>query len=200
MLRADLSAVAGMVEPGSRVLDLGCGDGALLDYLMREKNVDGRGIELSQAGVNACVSQGLSVVQGDVDSDLEAFPDHAFDYVILSQTLPAVHRPREVLRELLRIGRRAIVSFPNSGTWRARLHLLLRGRIPVADPASGNWFDTPYIRPCTIKDFVMLCDELDLTIERRLALDRKGQVARFHGTGRFANLFGENAVFLLSKR
>lgn len=199
-LRPDLAVAADMVEPGTRVLDLGCGDGALLYYLVTEKNVDGRGIELSQAGVNACVGQGLSVIQGDVDTDLGAYPDGSFDYVILSQTLPAVHRPKEALVELLRIGRRAVVSFPNFGYWRGRLSLLLRGRMPVAGGGGYRWFDTPYIHPFTIKDFVILCWELGFTIERRLALDHRGQVARFRGTGRLANLFGENAVFLLSKR
>src|SRR5690348_17624216 len=130
-LRQDLRLIAEMIEPGSRVLDIGCGDGALLGYLARQKSVDGRGIELSQSGVNACVGHGLSVIQGDADRDLEAYPNGAFDFVVLSQTLPATRQPRKVIEALVRIGRRAIVSFPNFGFWRIRLRLLITGRMPV---------------------------------------------------------------------
>src|SRR5215468_1767823 len=119
-LRRDLRLIADMIAPGARVLDIGCGDGALLAYLTRHKGVDGRGMELSQSGVNACVGHGLSVIQGDADRDLEAYPSGAFDVVVLSQTLQATHRPRKVVEELVRIGRRAIVSFPNFGYWRMR--------------------------------------------------------------------------------
>lgn len=200
LLRPDLSIIAAMIPKGTRVLDLGCGEGELLYYLVHEKGVDGRGIELSQAGVNACVSHGLSVIQGDVDTDLEAYPDAAFDVVILSQTLPAVRRPREVLRELLRIGRRTIVSFPNVGSLRRRLYFLLSGRVPASENATFSWFDTPYIRPCTIKDFVTLCEEEAFVVERRLTLDAQGRVAPFWRRGIMANLLGENAVFVLSRR
>jgi methionine biosynthesis protein MetW len=135
-LRHDLRLIAEMIEPRLRVLDIGCGDGALLAYLARDKAVDARGIELSQSGVNACVRHGLSVIQGDADRDLAAFPDGAFDVVVLSQTLQATRQPRHVLGELLRIGKRAIVSFPNFGLWRIRLSLLFRGRMPTTRPTS----------------------------------------------------------------
>src|SRR5260221_8336483 len=131
-IRGDLALIAAMVAPNSRVLDVGCGDGALLDYLVHEKQVDGRGIELSQDGVNAGVEHGLSVIQGDADTDLAAYPSAAFDYVILSQTLQATVNPRRVLGELVRIGRHAIVSFPNFGYWRVRWDLLTRGRMAHA--------------------------------------------------------------------
>ncbi len=132
--RFDLSVVADMVEPGSRVLDVGCGDGLLLQLLAGRKNVDGRGVELSQRGVNDCVAKGLSVIQGDADTDLADYPEDSFDYVILSQTLQATQRPRVVLDHMLRIGRSAIVSFPNFGHWRVRTELLLTGRMPRAIP------------------------------------------------------------------
>ena len=155
-LRVDLKLIADMVEPGSRVLDVGCGEGALLDWLGRNKNVDGRGIELSMAGVSAAVSHGLSVIQGDADTDLKDYPSGAFDYVILSQTLQATYEPKTVLANMLRIGRRAIVSFPNFGHWRVRTHLLFRGSMPVTDTLAYEWFDTPNIHFCTIRDFLTL--------------------------------------------
>ena len=198
--RPDLTLIAEMVAPGTRVLDVGCADGSLLELLSREKNVDGRGLEISQEGVAACVGRGLSVIQGNAETDLYHYPDGAFDYVVLSLTLPALHQPREILLELLRIGRRAIVSIPNSGFWRHRLHLLFRGRMPDMGARSSEWFDTPNLHPCTIRDFVMLCRTLGIVIERRVQLDARGRANRFHGTGAFANLFGEQAVFLLSMK
>ncbi len=196
--RPDHRLIADLVEPGSRLLDVGCGDGTLLELLAREKNVDGRGIEISQEGVNASVRRGLSVIQGDADTDLADYPDAAFDYVVLSQTLPAIRDPKGVLLELLRIGQSAIVSIPNFGYWRNRLHLLLRGRMPAPRGAAEPWHETPQIRPCTIKDFVMLCRGLEISIDRRMQVDSRGKASGFRGTGRFANLVGEQAVFLLS--
>src|SRR6266446_5190907 len=144
-LRRDLRLIAEMIEPGSRVLDIGCGDGALLAYLARAQAVDSRGIELSQSGVNACVRHGLSVIQGDADRDLDAFPKGAFEFVVLSQTLQATRRPRHVVETLVRIGKRAIVSFPNFGFWRIRLSLLRRGRMPVSHLLNNPWYETPNI-------------------------------------------------------
>jgi methionine biosynthesis protein MetW len=197
-LRRDLRLIAEMIEPHLRVLDIGCGDGALLAYLARDKAVDARGIELSQSGVNACVRHGLSVIQGDADRDLTAFPDDAFDVVVLSQTLQATRQPRHVVEELLRIGRRAIVSFPNFGLWRIRLSLLFRGRMPMTALLNHPWYDTPNIHLCTIRDFVALSDELGATIERSLSLDRHGRPLALDPRGRFANLLAEQGIFLLS--
>ena len=198
-LRGDLEVVANMVEPGSRLLDVGCGDGALLDYLIHEKGVDGRGVELSMEGVNACVSQGLSVIQGDADTDLDDYPDGAFDYVVLSQTLQATRAPRDVLGNMLRIGRRAIVSFPNFGHWRVRVSLMFEGRMPVTNALPYHWFDSPNIHSCTIKDFIQLCAELDIEIERSIALNHRGARRRIRSNVALANLAGEQAVFLLTK-
>jgi methionine biosynthesis protein MetW len=198
-IRVDLQLIADMVAPGARVLDLGCGEGALLEYLVTEKDVDGRGVELSQAGVNACVSRGLSVIQGDVDFDLGDYPDDSFDYVILSQTLPAARHPRELLLELLRIGNCVIVSFPNMGYWRSRLYLLWYGCMPVTGALPSLWWETSNIHLCSIRDFLNLCGDLGIAIERALTVNNRGQVSRFRGVGRIANLMGEQGVFLLGR-
>ncbi len=199
-LRVDLKLIADMVEPSSRLLDIGCGDGSLLEYLSHEKGVDGRGIELSMDGVNACVSQGLSVIQGDADTDLFNYPDHAFDFVILAQTLQATRAPKEVLENLLRIGRRAIVSLPNFGYWRVRLSLALQGRMPHTETLPHNWYDTPNIHFCTIRDFVDLCDELEIVIENSFSLDSMGRGKHVQNGYFRANLMGEQGVFLLRRR
>jgi methionine biosynthesis protein MetW len=198
-LRRDLRLIAEMIDPGARVLDIGCGDGALLAHLVRHKKVDGRGMELSQSGVNSCVGHGLSVIQGDADRDLEAYPTGAFDVVVLSQTLQATRQPRKVLETLVRIGRRAIVSFPNFGFWRIRLHLLFCGRMPMSHLLAHPWYETPNIHLCTIRDFVAMCDEIGVRVERSVTLDRHGQPYSLDPRGSLANLLAEQGVFVLSE-
>jgi methionine biosynthesis protein MetW len=197
--RLDHLLIVDMVEKGARVLDVGCGDGALLQLLAERKDVDGRGVELSQRGVNDCVAKGLSVIQGDADTDLADYPDDGFDYVILSQTLQATRRPREALENMLRIGRRAIVSFPNFGYWRVRTQLAFRGRMPVTGNLSYSWHDTPNIHLCTIRDFVELVDELGAHIERGVALNHAGAPIRVNAPWWVWNMLGEQAVFLLDR-
>ena len=198
VLRPDLTLIADMVRPGSRVLDIGCAEGDLLHFLWRAKRIDGRGIELSQDGVHACVSRGLSVIQGDADTDLDAYPDHSFDYAVLSQTLQATRSPKDVLRNLIRIGQHAIVSVPNFAYWRVRLALLFRGRMPVTPNLPFAWYDTPNIHLCTISDLTALCAEMRVTIDRSLILMTGGK-AKPMAPKRMANLLGEGAIFLLRK-
>jgi methionine biosynthesis protein MetW len=198
-IRVDLQLIADMIEPGTRVLDVGCGNGDLLEHLWRTKKVDGRGIEISTQGVQACVSAGLSVVQGDVEKDLHNYPDDAFDYVILSQTVQAMMNPRDVLEQTMRIGRRAIVSLPNFGYWRLRMYMLLHGRMPISENLPYEWYNTPNIHFCTIRDFVRLTRHMGLTIEKSLFLDEAGSSKTIGNSVATANWFGEQAVFLLKK-
>jgi methionine biosynthesis protein MetW len=198
--RVDLLLVAEMVERGARVLDVGCGDGELLRILTEARGVDGRGIELSREGVNECVAKGLAVIQGDADTDLVDYPDDAFDYVILSQTLQATRRPRQVLEHMLRIGRRAIVSFPNFGHWQIRLQIMFTGRMPTTANLPHTWYDTPNIHFCTIKDFRGLCETVGARMQRAVALNAWGKPLRLNAPWWFWNLFGEQAVFLLTRK
>lgn len=198
-LRGDLRLIADLVEPNTRVLDVGCADGALLAHLAHTKGVDARGIELGRAGVQDCVSQGLAVVQGDAEADLALYPDNSFDYVILSQTIQAMHRPREVLEEMLRIGRYGIVSFPNYAHWRARWQLV-RGRMPMARCLSEPWHSTASIHPCTLEDFERLCAELGVVIGHRTCMATSGRRRRLASHRWFDNLLTEQALFVLSRR
>lgn len=197
-LRRDLQLIADMVEPGSRVLDIGCSDGALLEYLARERSVTARGMELSQKNVNASVARGLSVIQGDADTDLAEYPAGAFDYAILSLTLQATRDPRRVVEQMVRIGRHAIVSFPNFGHWQVRLQLLLKGRMPVTDALTEPWYETPNIHLCTVRDFIDLCGDCGIEIEEALVLNGRAHRASLN-TPYLANLFGEKAIFRLRK-
>jgi methionine biosynthesis protein MetW len=193
-LRPDLAAIADAVPAGARVLDIGCGDGALLAFLRDSKGVDARGIDVSAANVAGAVARGLSVMQGDADADLADYPDGAFDMVILSDTLQAMRSPATVLAELVRIGRRAVVSFPNFGHWRVRASLALGGRMPVTSSLPVSWHETPNIHFCTIDDFRALAAQLGLRVESAAFLSG----AERRGAG-LANLLAEQAVFVLAR-
>lgn len=193
-LRPDLAIIAANVAPGSSLLDIGCGDGTLMAALRDEKGCDARGMELAPANVGACVARGLSVIQGDADKDLAFYPDKSVDYAILSQTLQTTLRPDAVLEELLRIGRKAFVSFPNFAHWRVRLALLWGGRMPVTRLLPVAWYETPNIHHVTIDDFRALLRERGIRVEEAWFLkgDRLMSPAA-------ANLRAEHAVFLLSR-
>ena len=186
--RADFAAIAQWVKPDARVLDLGCGDGALFKYLKREREISGYGVEIDDANVLACVKNGVNVVQRNLERGLREFDDQSFDYVILSQTLQAMRNGERILHEMLRVGREGIVTFPNFGYWRNRMHVL-RGRMPVSETLPYQWFDTPNIQLCTLDDFERFCDERKIRILERKVLT-EGQPVNFK-----PNLLGALAIY-----
>lgn len=199
-LREDFREILRLVRPGSRVLDVGCGEGELLELLAREKDVDGQGLEISQQGVAACLKKGLAVVQGDGDRDLDHFPSRAFDYAILSKTLQQMREPRHVLAELLRIAERAVVSVPNFGHWRVRWSLVTTGRMPETGALPEPWYSTPNIHLCTLRDFTDLCEDLDLRIDACSAFVQGKPARPIDPLRPIENWRSEQALFLLSRR
>ena len=197
--RRDLKVICDIVQSGAKVLDIGCGNGELLHALKREKNVSGRGLEINQENVTKCLSMGLSVMQGDADTDLEHYPSNSFDYAILTEVLQATKHPDLILREALRIANKVILTVPNFGHWRNRTQLLLGGKMPVTKKLSYEWYETPNIHFCTIRDFGALCRKLGIKIEKSLAITSSNKIISISGTVALANLFGEQGIFLLSR-
>jgi methionine biosynthesis protein MetW len=199
-IRFDLEIIAGLIAQKSKVLDIGCGSGELLQYLRINKNVEGRGLELAQKQVSAALGKGISVLQGDAEKDLAYYPDDSFDYAILSQTLQATKRPDEMIQQMLRIAKFAIISFPNFANLKNRLHLLFKGKMPVSKTIPFQWFDTPNIHFCSIKDFENLCANLGFDVKERVYLTNKMRLSKVLGNRFAANLFAEYGIFLITKK
>ena len=196
-LRKDLNLIANLIEDNSKIIDIGCGDGELLDFLKKNKNAKIQGLEIDQKKVNKCVAKGLSVIQGDADKDLSLYPEKSFEYVILSQTIQATLEPKKILYELTRIGEKVIVSIPNFGFWKVRLDLLFKGKMPITRKLNSTWFDTDNIHLCTILDFLELCDQLNLTVKQTVTIASKKQ-KKFSGKPSIKeNIFAEEAIFLI---
>ncbi|MDA9904053.1 methionine biosynthesis protein MetW [Hyphomicrobiales bacterium] len=195
--RIDLELITSLIDKKMRVLDVGCGNGELLQSLKTKNDVIGQGLELKQERVNQCVAKGLSAIQGDADKDLSLYPDQSFDCVILSQTIQATSDPKLILKELIRIGKKAIVSIPNFGFWKIRLSLGINGRMPRTKKLIYNWYDTPNIHLCTILDFINLCNELNIQIEKTITLSSDNNKSYNGLPNKLSNLFSEEAIFLI---
>ncbi|MEK9786586.1 methionine biosynthesis protein MetW [Candidatus Pelagibacter sp. HIMB1321] len=198
-MKQEFKIIADNIENNTRVLDVGCGDGVLIEYLKKEKNVDVRGLEISKDKVQICISKGLTVIEGNAEIDLKQFPNNSFDYVVLSQTLQAFVNPEKVINELLRVGKRAIVTIPNFGFWKVRLHLLLKGTMPVTKALPDEWYNTPNLHMCTIKDFVRFSNIMNFKIFKSIALNDKNMTKIDRSNLFFKNLFSELGIFLIEK-
>jgi len=198
-MKQEFKIIADNIENNTRVLDVGCGDGVLIEYLKKEKNVDVRGLEISKDKVQICISKGLTVIEGNAEIDLKQFPNNSFDYVVLSQTLQAFVNPEKVIKELLRVGKRAIVTIPNFGFWKVRLHLLLKGTMPVTKALPDEWYNTPNLHMCTIKDFVRFSNIMNFKIFKSIALNDKNMTKIDRSNLFFKNLFSELGIFLIEK-
>ncbi|MBU6140599.1 MAG: methionine biosynthesis protein MetW [Proteobacteria bacterium] len=199
-IRYDLEIISSLIRPKAKVLDIGCGDGELLQFLLREKNIDGRGLEISQTQVSKALMRGLSVIQGNAENDLTIYPDRSFDYAVLSQTIQATHRPKDILHEMLRVAEFAIVSLPNFAHFKNRLHLLFKGAMPVNKMIPYEWYETPNIHFCSIKDFEKLCKDEDFQVDQKIFLTARRLLFSFLGHHAIANFFAEYGIFLITKK
>ena len=198
-MKSEYKIIADIITENTRVLDVGCDDGSLMEFLKKEKNVDIRGIEISKKKVQTCISKGLTVIEGDAEFDLKQFPDKSFDYVVLGQTLQAFINPEIVIKELLRVGRKAIVTIPNFGHWKVRLNLLVQGTMPVTKALPNEWFNTPNIHMCTIKDFFKFSETINFKIFKSYALMNKSISTLNRSNLSLKNLFCELGIFLIEK-
>jgi len=198
-MKPEYKIITNIIEKNSRVLDVGCDDGTLMEFLKIDKNVDIRGIEISKKKVQICISKGLTVIEGNAEFDLKQFPNDSFDYVVLGQTLQAFINPEIVIKELLRVGKKAIVTIPNFGHWKVRLNLLIKGTMPITNSLPNNWYNTPNIHMCTIKDFVKFSKIINFKIFKSLALINKNVSNINNSNLFFKNLFGELGIFLIEK-
>lgn len=196
--KKDFKIIADLIPAKSSVIDVGCNDGSLLEFLKEEKDIDGRGMEIDQQKVQLCLSKGISVIEGDADLDLYDYPDNLFDYSILTYTLQATKSPKNVLSELVRISGKAIISFPNFGHWKIASSLLLKRKMPISEKLSYSWHETPNLHFCTINDFIDLCDEAGIRIEKQANL-KTNKLNKFNGKNLLNSYFNEVGLFLVSK-
>ena len=196
-MKKEFKVIADLLPNSSRVLDIGCGDGSLMNFLAKEKNIETRGLELDQNNVQECLNKGLTVIQGNAETELYQFPKKSFDYVVLSQTLQAFYKPDKVLNELLRIGKSVIVSIPNFGYWKVRTSLLLFGRMPVTKTLPNSWYDTPNLHMCTIKDLFNYCSENNINIKKAIGVNENNISLIKKNNLEIKNLFSKLGVFLI---
>jgi len=198
-MKHEFKIIADLIENNSRVIDVGCGDGVLMDFLKKNKNIDVRGLEISKEKVQKCISKGLTVIEGNAESDLQQFPNHSFDYAILSQTLQAFLNPEIVINELLRVGKRAIVTIPNFGYWKVRFHLLFRGTMPITETLPDQWYNTANLHMCTIKDFFNFSKEKNFKIKNSLALSKEEVSIIKASNLNFKNFVADLGIFIIEK-
>ena len=196
-MKKEFKVIAEFIKENSSTLDVGCGDGNLMQYLLENKNTDIRGLEISKEKVQNCLSKGLTVIEGNAENDLKQFPDHSFDYVILSQTLQAFVNPENVIKELLRVGKIAIVTIPNFGHWKVRIHLLIKGTMPVTKNLPNQWYNTPNLHMCTIQDFYNFCEKRNIKIIKSLSLNGE-KISEINNSNlNFKNIISELGIFLI---
>ena len=198
-MKKEFKIIADLIENNTRVLDVGCGDGTLMKYLKDEKNIDTRGLEISKNNVQNCISKGLSVIEGDAEKDLHQFPNLSFDYVVLSQTLQAFYNPEKVIDDLLRVANKAIVTIPNFGYWKVRLHLLIKGTMPITKTLPNEWYNTPNLHMCTIKDFFNFCSKKNIELYKSIALKDEKTSTINKANINIKNLYSELGIFLIKK-
>tara|TARA_Y100001960_G_C14418721_1_gene701805 strand:- start:184 stop:780 length:597 start_codon:yes stop_codon:yes gene_type:complete len=198
-MKKEFQIISDLIDNNTRVLDVGCGDGTLMKFLKDEKNVDTRGLEISKENVQNCISKGLSIIEGNAEKDLHQFPDLSFDYVVLSQTLQAFYDPEKVIEDLLRVAKKAIVTIPNFGYWKVRIHLLLKGTMPVTDALPNEWHSTPNIHMCSIKDFYNFCFRKKIYMTKSIALNKEQTSSINKRNINLKNLNSELGIFLIKK-